>query len=117
MDTQDLRDEVARAGTDEGRRFDPELRERLVAAARELSRRGMRRVEIAESLGISASTVTRYLRLEGATEDVGDAVMVEVVHDFRSGSLPPSKSVTTPGGFRVEGLALDEVVSLLEALS
>ncbi len=89
-----------------GRRFPPELRDRLQAAVRGMSASWSDR-EIASSLGLSLETVRRWRR------DAPDSVaLVQVEVE----SAPCGLRVVSPRGFAVEGLDLDAAAELMARL-
>ena len=111
MDTSGLRAEIERfAKATGGRRFGADLRARLKSAAVSLKRAGTSQTKIAESLGISQVTVGRYLREPDAFSGSAAARPVAV-------TTTSMTKVTTPSGFEVEGLDVDDIVALIRRLS
>jgi len=113
MDVLELRLAVEEAAG----RFSRELREELVAAVHELFAQGDSMADIGELLGISATTVSRYLDRRPSTtaDDVADATLIAVTAP--SAITPASRSVVMPSGVRIEGLSLDEAIAAARALS
>ncbi len=123
MDIKELRRAVDASGARQpGRRFSRELKEKLVATIQQLRSSGEKVVDIAEALGVNASTVARYLKEESGGGDgaegpvarpEGGLVPVEITgrRARRSGV-----QVTTPDGFVVDGLDIEEAVKAIRAL-
>jgi transposase-like protein len=100
------------------RGYPVEFRQRAVVLGDHLSERGWTQQRIVEALGISRPTLRRW-RQEHKADDEASVVEptlrpVEVVLPAAS---PRAVSVTSPGGWRVEGLRLDQVVELLGRVS
>ena len=108
--THQLRDSIRRhRGRGRGRagRFPRELRLEAVRHVREHRARGGSVAAIAAQLGLSVQTLYVWLRSDR--------------HGFRSVDvvppiLPPpvQRVLISPGGYRIEGLALDDVAALLK---
>ncbi len=109
MDTAKLRAEIQRITRPDGRRhFSKELRARVKAAVVSLKKTGASQVKIAETLTISQMTVGRYLRDEAPTRIRPVSVAVKATQVSK---------VTTPSGFEVEGLDVEDIVTLIRSLS
>lgn len=113
-----LRRELKQRGRTRGKRFDPELRARMVAFAESRRRDGASWMAIATELGACFETVRRWcvastptpaLRLR-PVEVVSDDVVVVEARGART------LTVISPGGLRIEGAGVDEVVALVRAL-
>jgi transposase-like protein len=108
---RDLRRELAARERGQGKRYSAALRARISGwARRELERGGSLRA-IAEALGLHRETLRSWLADVPASEAA--LVPVEVTAEKASAR---SFVVVSPSGFRVEGLALDEVAALLARL-
>ena len=96
------------------RRFDRETKVKLTAEAVELRAQGVRWSEVAQRLDVLEGSLRRWVEdyeaaqaLENRTNIVED-VLVETTH----GPL----TVTTPDGFRIEGLDIEGAHLLIEML-
>jgi transposase-like protein len=100
------------AGHRLGLRYSPELRLLAVQYATMASAQGMRRRQIAESLGVSEPTLVRWQEEIGVA---GSASLHEVVVVERAahGSNPV---LVMPSGARVEGLSVPDLLRVLETL-
>jgi hypothetical protein len=107
--------EVARAGRRRWR-CPPSLRERVVAFARdEIESRGRSLYGVAKDLGLSCSSLARWLRRDRpVVESRSRFRPVHVVAEGREqiGHL----TLVTPAGYRVEGLTIAAVAGLLARL-
>jgi hypothetical protein len=89
-----------------------EVRQVLVAYAREQRKRGRSWVSIAASLGVSSSALIRWSQ-RGAPR-CARAVPVEVrVEEPRSGA---AVTLVSPAGYRIEGLAVSDALQALREL-
>ena len=96
-----------------GRRYPPEIRQRVGAAATRRRREGASWELIGRELGIPHETVLRLAAVVGG-EEVGAFKRVEV---SVGSSSTASLSLTTPSGHRVDGLDVDGVAELLRRLA
>lgn len=111
MNTKNLRAEIQRTTQPNGRRrFSKELRAKIKAVVFSLKNSGASQTKIAETLAISQVTVGRYLRDE--SQKASPIRPVTVAMRATQGS-----KVTTPSGFEVEGLNVDDIVTLIRSLS
>ena len=110
MSTQDLRAEIQRVTKPSGRRlFGEALRAKVTLAVNSLRRTGASQDQIAVELGVSATTVSRYLRTR---------VEIPVVREVAvSPCVAAVSKVTTPSGFEVEGLQAFGARTFREALA
>ena len=93
-----------------GKRYDSELKKRVIAFAEAERKDGRSWAEIAKELGVAFETVRRWCIATGA---VGRMRVVHVVAE------PSAKRVVTviaPSGYRIEGLSIDEAAALLRAV-
>lgn len=93
------------------RRYSPELREHVVDAVHALRREGASYKSISTKLGVSLETVRRMHQSEARTPV--QAVAVEIEEDAPAVGV----RVVHPSGVRVEGLDVEQVATLLRALS
>lgn len=96
-------------------RFSSGLRERLLAVVAEEQSRGRSIQEIAENLGLRLKTLKDWLRDAGRTES---PVLRRVVLAPEERCILPTRTlVVSMGNLRVEGLDLEGLVHLLQALA
>jgi hypothetical protein len=105
---QKLRAALARREGGRGKRFSPELRQRIADVARQLRDDGQSWTRISDALGVPMGSVRRL----GDGEAAGFTA-VELVDDAGARGLV----VVTPTGFRVEGLTPAAAVALIRKLS
>ena len=91
--------------------YPPELRERATAATVKMRAAGVTWKAAANALGISCDSARKWWR---ARTDERALVPVRVVDDRRSGG--EKLSLVSPGGFRVVGVDVGDLVSLLRQL-
>ena len=99
---------ISQVGVGPGRRVPPELKAHVSSYAKGRRAQGTSYAAIGRELGLAEQTVQRWCA--GTSRPA--MVPVEVVAEGRSGI-----ALVAPSGYRVEGLSLDELVSLLRALS
>lgn len=108
-----LKRELARGERGRGKRFPSDIRGRTVEWAREQRQLGRSWVQIARELGVGLDTVRRWCTEKKAAPTGRSLLPVRVVQQ-------PAESkhlvVVSPAGFRVEGVTLAEVATLLRAL-
>jgi transposase-like protein len=109
---RELRRELAAIERGPGKSYPPELRRRISAWARDVIAGGASMTATARTLALDLRTLRAWLR--DATARSTALVPVEVVAD--EPAQRAGLRVVSPAGFRVEGLALDEVVALLQVL-
>lgn len=110
-----LRRELRRHDGGRGKRFAPELRERLVAFAEARRAEGASWKAIATELGACVETLRRWCTPEAGVAPRLRPVQIVAAPVFEAPSHSV-KTVVTPNGLRIEGLGLDEVVALVRAL-
>ena len=111
MNTKKLRAEIQRITRPDGRRhFSDELRSKVKAAVFALKKSGASQAKIAETLTISEMTVGRYLRNDSSKRTSIRPVSV-------SAKVAATSKVTTPSGFEVEGLDVEDIVTLIRSLA
>ena len=107
MEIRRLRAALARREGGRGRRFAPELRRQITAVGRGLRAEGRSWFKIGRDVGLPTETMRRLC------EAAPGFVAVEVADDVR----PRNLTVVAPSGYRVEGLDVETVVSLLARLA
>ena len=111
-----LRRELQRRGGARGKRFEPELRQRIVAFAERRRRDGASWMAIATELGACFETVRRWCG-GGRVAKARQLRRVEVVAEpVREMAGHPALAIVTPNGLRIEGVAIDDVVALVRTL-
>lgn len=93
-----------------GRRYTPELRAQIAHVASWLRTNGRPWQQVAEEIGIPVETIRGFC---GACEKARSGfVAVEVTEPVRRTSI----TLVSPGGYRVEGLGVDDAAELLRRL-
>jgi hypothetical protein len=106
-DIQKLRAALARRERGRGKRYTPNLKQRIAEAASVLRGRGHGWQTIGRVFGIPHETVRRFAGGSAAPA----CVPVEVI-----GSVASGLSLVSPDGYRVEGLAAADVAEILRRL-
>jgi transposase-like protein len=94
-----------------GKRYEPSLKARIIEFARSRRERGASWVQIASEIGVAFETLRRWCV---ATEHGSSRALVPIAVVAERGDR--SVSVVSAGGYRIEGLTLEEAVSALRAL-
>lgn len=113
-EAESLRHDLRRHGGARGKRFEPELRRRIVTYAHRRRREGASWLSIATELGACFETVRRWCSHARTTSR--SLRRVEVVAEPIATAPTSSLVVITPNGIRIEGAALEQVVVLVRAL-
>jgi hypothetical protein len=113
-ETKQLRAEVAALHPGRGRKYPAELRWRILGwVDRELAA-GSHEAACGLALGIPSHRFEEWRRRE--RERDADAVSATLVPVEVSGALAAPLTLTTPSGFRIEGLTLADAIAILRAL-
>ena|SRR5258706_11507669 len=107
----ELRGELAREERGRGKRYAIEVKRRAIEYAKRRRAQGRSLAEIGVELGLSVETVRRWCLASSAKPRGKALVAVELMEPPRS-----LLSVVSPSGYRVEGLTLEEAVTVLRAL-
>jgi transposase-like protein len=100
------------------RGYPVEFRQRAVVLGDHLSERDWTQQRVVKALGISRPTLRRW-RQEQEADDEASVVepALRPVEVALPAASPHAVSVTSPGGWRIDGLGLDQVVELLRRVS
>lgn len=99
-----------------GSRYREDLRQEAIALAREGMSGGKSLRRVAEELGISPATLTRWLERGGAGEPLRPVEVLARCEAEPEHGPVSSLVVVTPSGWRIEGLGLKDVMALLAGL-
>lgn len=99
-------------GPGRGRRYPQALRDLAVSYRAETQAAGRSLRAAAADLGIAEATLDRWVSSAGQEGWQGGLQEVVLADSVSSSPL----SVVTPGGYRVEGLSLPEITTLLRSL-
>ena len=108
-DIRKLRAALARRESGRGRRFSPELRRQISGVGRRLRSEGTSWNQIGAALGLPMATVQRLCE-----DEAGGFAAVEIVGNARNSA---GLVLVTPSGFRVEGLDVHSVATLIRQLT
>jgi hypothetical protein len=102
-----LRAALARRERGRGKRYTPDLKQRIGEAARALRRQGQGWQTIGAFLGISHETVRRFC-------DTGTTALVpvEIIDESPRAAL----TLVSPEGYRIEGLGVQAAADILRRL-
>lgn len=110
-----IRNEVARLRPDKRRRYSPTLKARILDwHARAIASGELFEADAAKLLGIRTWRITSWHR-EAARAEPAALALVRV--ETPALEVPAGLAVVTPAGYRVEGLALAQIVTLLRELA
>jgi hypothetical protein len=110
-----IRGEIAKLRADQRRRYPPVLKGRILAWTRRATAAGILESECGPRLGIKTWRI-RTWQQEGArpVEQESVALVPIEVHPLEPRVGP---TLVTPSGYRVEGLALEQLATLLRELA
>ncbi len=89
-------------------------RERVLAYVRQERSRGQSWVAIARELGLSSSGLQRWWKADAGSSRLR---RVRLVAAAPSAAPSGAVAVVSPGGYRIEGLSLDQAMSILVRLA
>jgi hypothetical protein len=107
-----IRAEVAKLRPDKRRRYPDELRARILDWVTRATAAGVFEHECSKAIGVKTWRFTTWRKMPAARPESLALVPIETA-PMASAPL----AVVTPSGYRVEGLALDQIVSLLRELA
>jgi transposase-like protein len=108
-----LEHNVGRSGR--GIRYTKELRKEAIAYARSRQEKGYRLSKIADDLGLKSVTLARWLKQsQGST--LRPVEILTTPHTDETAVATKGVTLTLPNGMRIEGLAVDSLVSLLRQI-
>lgn len=102
------------AGRGRTTKIPDDVREVVLEYTREQRAAGVRWREIAARVGLSTTVLTRWSR----QPPPANRLLVPIsVTDDDSDTAGDGPAITTPSGYRIEGIDVDEIVYVLRALS
>ncbi len=107
-----IRAEVAKLRPDKRRRYPDELRARILDWVARATAAGVFEHECSKAIGVKTWRITLWRRKPPAPPESMALVPIEVAPITAA-----PVAVVAPSGYRVEGLALDQVVRLLRELA
>ena len=114
-ETEELREQLARCGPrTRGARVPPGVRAAIATYARRARARGGSLVGIATAVGVSPESIRRWTQGPAGPRPRS---LVPVVLAAAPIAPDAAITVTAPGGYRVEGLTVPQVATLLRALA
>jgi transposase len=99
-----------------GRPIPAELRLRLITAARDSLDAGLSKRAIAIGLGVTGETIRRWLGPAESHPAGARRQLRPVVVSDASGKATAAAALISPSGWRIEGLSLADIATLLERL-
>jgi transposase-like protein len=108
-----IRRQVEKLPSGQGRRYPWELRARIVEVVRRYQHEGYAADELAAKLAVPPLTLRRWLKGASVAAAHDALIPVEVIDP----NAVRTFRVTTPSGFVVDGLELDDVLALLVAVA
>jgi hypothetical protein len=110
---RDLRHHLGAIPRGRGRRIPAALRARVIAWTAARRRRGAGWRELARELGVPAGTLTRWLAPRPAHASVVALRPVAV----SAAPVRPPLTLVAPGGLRIEGVTIADVIAILRGLA
>ncbi len=98
-----------------GKRYPESMRALAVSFATEAQAAGWSGRRVAQRLGITLATMERWCMTQPVSASPGGMRQV-VVRDESAASHEPQPVLVTPAGYRIEGLGLETLVEILQAL-
>lgn len=125
IEIQALRREVERHERARGRRYPAELKQRVTAAARKLRALGWTYKAAADELGLVFETLRRWVLAEervaarprrSSSSAIVPVRIVSRAPPAARATISPCLVVSSPRGWRIEGLELADAITMLERL-
>ena len=112
-----LRRELGRVERGRGRKYAEDLRRRITAWCRQRRAAGAGLRELSVEIGVSAESVRRWL-MTAAESDATALRPVEIVAATEQvpRDADPTIRIVTPRGYRIEGLAIGDVIAIVRVL-
>ena len=108
-----LRSEIAKLRPDRRRRYSPPLRRQILDWVDRAMAAGMTEAECSRALSVKQWRFTTWRRVDLHTPESLALVPIDVPMMSTTSGI----AIVTPPGYRIEGLALDQVVALLRELA
>jgi hypothetical protein len=112
-----LRSEIAKLRPDKRRRYSAALRARILDWVGRAAASGMLESECSKAIGVKVWRFVMWRRFDERARKAGRASLALVPIEAPPLSTTSEVSLVTPSGYRLEGLALDQVVALLRELA
>jgi hypothetical protein len=127
-EAKQIRAEVAALNPGRGRKYTKALRERVLAWRERALEEGMFEVEAAAAIGVPIARIETWRKAKRelaktyvpppiAPRATTETALVPVSVREESWPFGPTISFSTPSGYRVEGLSLDQALGLLRAFA
>jgi hypothetical protein len=112
-----IRSDVTKLRLDRRRRYSPELKRRILDWVERARAAGMRRCECGKVLGIKTWRIKTWQRAEPAAVTAPVETLALVPIETPAWVPMTGPTVVTPAGYRVEGLAVEQIAALLRELA
>lgn len=115
LDTAELRREITRIKNSKQPGYPPELKRQLGDTIVQLREAGWTYTAIGEAVGLSGRSIRTWverLQLDEADHEMRPVVLDDPV----TTSMPSTLTLTSPGGWRLEGLTTDDLIRLVATL-
>jgi hypothetical protein len=116
-EAKQLRAEVAKLRPDKRRRYPDDLRRRILSWVGRAVAAGQVESECSKAIGVKTWRFTMWRRLEATTPRSDCEPLALVPITVPGMSISSQLSVVSPSGYRVEGLSLEQVATLLRELA
>ena len=111
-----IRGDIAKLRPDKRRRYPSESKARILAWTRRATALGMLEAECGRVLGIKAWRISTWQRQDPMPRAEADEPVALVPIDVSPLTIHDGPTVVTPSGYRVEGLSLEQIATLLREL-
>ena len=111
-----IRNEAAKLRHDRRRRYPAGLKERILDWVERAMATGMRRFECGQVLGIKSWRLKTWQQGDAGMELEAETLALVPI-ETPSVALTAGPTVVTPSGYRVEGLAIEQIATLLRELA
>lgn len=109
-----IRNEVAKLRPDRRRTYPPELKQRILDWVGRAMATGMERSECGHLLGIKSWRIKGWQEEPAARRNDAALALVPIETPIW---VPSGPTIVTPTGYRVEGLAVEQIAALLRELA
>ena len=116
-EAKQLRHEILKLRPDKRRRYDDALRRRILSWVERAVAAGNSELDCSKAIGVKKWRFTLWRRLEARPPESERAQLALVHIEAPPSAMPNALVLVAPSGYRVEGLSLEQVATMLRGLA